>query len=318
MFSIATRWIYEIRSANLIYMKNSFSTASDLLQSSPYPVPRKCLIFAEIGINHNGDMAITKSLIDMAKDAGCDAVKFQKRTLDIVYTPEVLATPRQSPWGTTTREQKAGLEFGKKEYDEIDAYCREKGIAWFASAWDIPSQEFLKQYDLPYNKIASAMATHLEFVECVAKEKKPTFLSVGMCSYEDVDKAVAILKKQGSPFVLMHTVSTYPSPEEDLNLRVMHELRQRYGVPVGYSGHESSVSPSVMAAVLGAVAIERHITLDRAMYGSDQAASLEKPGLESLVNQIRKIPTVLGDGVKKITPGEASVASKLRYWPTGA
>jgi len=298
-------------------MINPFPTAHDLLQSAPYPVPRKCLIFAEIGINHNGDLATTRALIDMAKTAGCDAVKFQKRTLDIVYTPEVLATPRQSPWGTTTREQKAGLEFGKKEYDAIDAYCREKGIAWFASAWDIPSQDFLKQYDLPYNKIASAMATHLEFVEHVAKEKKPTFLSVGMCSYEDVDKAVATLNKQDCPFVLMHTVSTYPSSEEDLNLRVIHELRQRYGVPTGYSGHEPSVSPSVMAAVLGAVVIERHITLDRAMYGSDQAASLEKIGLESMVAQIRKIPVVLGDGVKRITPAEVSVASKLRYWPVG-
>ena len=295
-------------------MSNPFPTCHDLLQTTPYPMPNHCLIFAEIGINHNGDLKITKALIDMAKAAGCDAVKFQKRTLDIVYTKEVLDTPRQSPWGTTTREQKAGLEFGKKEYDEIDAYCREAGIAWFASAWDIPSQEFLRQYDLPYNKIASAMATHPIFVECVASEKKPTFLSVGMCSYEDVDKAVAILKKHACPFVLMHTVSTYPSPEEDLNLSVMHELRQRYGVPVGYSGHEPSVSPSVMAAVIGAVAIERHITLDRAMYGSDQAASLEKAGLESMVNQIRKIPAVLGDGVKKITAGESSVASKLRYW----
>jgi len=296
-------------------MNIPFPTAHDLLQSSPYPLPKKCLIFAEIGINHNGDMAITKALIEMAKAAGCDAVKFQKRTLDIVYTAEVLATPRQSPWGTTTREQKAGLEFGKKQYDEIDAYCKANEIYWFASAWDIPSQEFLRPYGMPFNKIASAMATHLEFVEFVASEKKQTFLSVGMCSYEQVDAAVAILRKHDCPFALMHTVSTYPSPEEDINLRVMHELRSRYNVPVGYSGHEASVSPSVMAAMLGAVAVERHITLDRAMYGSDQAASLEKAGLESLVGQIRKIPIVLGDGVKRITPGEASVAGKLRYWP---
>ena len=295
-------------------MNAMFPNTADLLQTKPYPIPSKCLVFAEIGINHNGDIAIAKQLIDMAKDAGCDAVKFQKRTIEIVYPPDVLATPRQSPWGTTTKEQKEGLEFGKKEYDEIDAHCKQVGVPWFASAWDIPSQDFLKPYDLPFNKIASAMTTHLDFVAHVAAEGKPTFLSVGMCSWEDVDKAVAILKKHGCPFCLMHTVSTYPSPEEDLNLRVMHALRERYGVPVGYSGHEPSVSPSVMAAVLGAVAVERHITLDRAMYGSDQAASLEKSGLESMVAQIRKIPAVLGDGVKRVTAGEGSVAKKLRYW----
>ena len=281
-----------------------------------YNVPSHCLVFAEIGINHNGDMAITKQLIDMAVEAGCDAVKFQKRTIDIVYSPEVLAAPRQSPWGTTTKEQKEGLEFGKKEYDEINAYCRDKGIAWFASAWDIPSQEFLRAYNLPYNKIASAMATHLDFVEVVAAEKKPTFLSVGMCTYEDVDKTVAILRKHDCPFTIMHTVSTYPCAEEDLNLLVMQELKKRYGVPVGYSGHEVSVSPSLMAAALGASVIERHITLDRAMYGSDQAASLEKPGLETLVAQIRKLPEVFGDGVKRFSDAEKAVAGKLRYWPT--
>ena len=283
-----------------------------------YNVPSHCLVFAEIGINHNGDMAITKQLIDMAVEAGCDAVKFQKRTIDIVYSPEVLAAPRQSPWGTTTKEQKEGLEFGKKEYDEINAYCRDKGIAWFASAWDIPSQEFLRAYNLPYNKIASAMATHLDFVEVVAAEKKPTFLSVGMCTYEDVDKTVAILRKHDCPFTIMHTVSTYPCAEEDLNLLVMQELKKRYGVPVGYSGHEVSVSPSLMAAALGASVIERHITLDRAMYGSDQAASLEKPGLETLVAQIRKLPEVFGDGVKRFSDAEKAVAGKLRYWPTEA
>ena len=283
-----------------------------------YNVPSHCLVFAEIGINHNGDMAITKQLIDMAVEAGCDAVKFQKRTIDIVYSPEVLAAPRQSPWGTTTKEQKEGLEFGKKEYDEINAYCRDKGIAWFASAWDIPSQEFLRAYNLPYNKIASAMATHLDFVEVVAAEKKPTFLSVGMCTYEDVDKTVAILRKHDCPFTIMHTVSTYPCAEEDLNLLVMHELKKRYRVPVGYSGHEVSVSPSLMAAALGASVIERQITLDRAMYGSDQAASLEKPGLETLVAQIRKLPEVFGDGVKRFSDAEKAVAGKLRYWPTEA
>ena len=271
-------------------------------------------IIAEIGINHNGDIELAKRLIDLAKQSGCDAVKFQKRTIDIVNPPAVLDAPRESPWGTTTRQQKEGLEFGLSQYQEIDRHCREQGIEWFASAWDLESQKFLRQFNLKHNKIASAMLTHAEFVEAVATERKPTFLSVGMATWEEVDKAVGILKKHDCPTTILHTVSTYPCAEEELNLQMIPELKKRYGLPVGYSGHEASVSPSVVAAVLGAVAIERHITFDRAMYGSDQAASLEKAGLESMVAQIRKIPVVLGDGVKRITPGEASVAKKLRYW----
>ncbi len=271
-------------------------------------------IIAEIGINHNGDMAITKQLIDMAKMAGCDAVKFQKRTIDIVYTPELLASHRESPWGTTQRAQKEGLEFGKKEYDEIDQYCKKSGIEWFASAWDIPSQHFLKQYNLKHNKIASAMITNKPFLEEVATEKKMTFVSTGMSTYEDIDAAVSIFKKHSCPITLMHTVSTYPSKEEELNLLMIKTLQERYHLPVGYSGHEASVSPSVVAVMLGAVAIERHITLDRSMYGSDQAASLEKDGLERLVGMIRKIPIILGDGVKKFDDREQQVAKKLRYW----
>lgn len=271
-------------------------------------------IIAEIGINHNGDIQLAKRLIDLAKQSGCDAVKFQKRTIDIVYPQAVLEVPRESPWGTTTRQQKEGLEFGLPEYQEIDRYCREQDIEWFASAWDLESQKFLRQFNLKHNKIASAMLTHADFVEAVAAERKPTFLSVGMATWEEVDKAVAILKKHDCPTVILHTVSTYPCAEEELNLQMIPELKKRYGLPVGYSGHESSVSPSVVAAVLGAVAIERHITFDRAMYGSDQAASLEKSGLESMVAQIRKIPVVLGDGVKRVTPAEAVVAKKLRYW----
>lgn len=274
----------------------------------------KTFIIAEIGINHNGDIEITKQLIDMAKKSGCDAVKFQKRTIDIVYTPEVLAQLRESPWGTTQRQQKEGLEFGKKEYDIIDRYCREIGIEWFASAWDIPSQHFLKQYNLKYNKIASAMLTHIEFLEEVAVEQRHTFVSTGMATYNDIDAAVAIFKKHNCPFTLMHTVSTYPSKEDELNLLVIQELQKKYGVPVGYSGHESSVSPSLAAVMLGAVAIERHVTLDRAMYGSDQSASLEREGLERLIGMIRKIPMVLGDGIKKFDEREQSVAKKLRYW----
>lgn len=279
-----------------------------------FDLPARVFVIAEIGINHNGDLDIAKRLIDMAKRCDCDAVKFQKRTIDVVYTKEVLDAPRESPWGTTQRQQKEGLEFGEKQYDEIDAYCKSVGIEWFASAWDVPSQKFLRKYDARHNKVASAMVTHPDFLEAVAEERKPTFLSTGMCSYEEVDRAVAIFKKHNCPVVLLHTVSEYPAPEDVLNIACMHALRSRYGVPVGYSGHEASVSPSVIAAAQGAVAVERHITLDRAMYGSDQAASLEEAGLRDMVAMIRKIPVVLGDGEKRITSKEVTVASKLRYW----
>lgn len=271
-------------------------------------------IIAEIGINHNGDINIAKQLIDMAKNAGCDAVKFQKRTLDIVYDAEMLSSFRESPWGTTQREQKEGLEFGKEEYDIIDSYCKEVGIEWFASAWDVPSQHFLRQYKCKYNKVASAMLTHHELLEEIASEGMMTFVSTGMSTYEDIDEAVAIFKKHNCPITLMHTHSTYPSKEEDLNLLVIRALADRYDVPVGYSGHEASVSPSLIAVMTGATVIERHITLDRAMYGSDQSASLEAEGLNRMVSMIRKIPVVLGDGVKKYEADEKKISDKLRYW----
>ena len=250
----------------------------------------------------------------MAASAGCDAVKFQKRTIDIVYSADILKTPRDSPWGKTTRAQKEALEFGKSDYDTIDAYCKEIGIIWLASAWDFESQLFLQQYNLPYNKVASAMATHIRLLELIASEKKHTFLSVGMCTYDDIDIAVQIFRDTECPLTLMHTVSSYPSSEEELNLLAMQQLRERYGLPVGYSGHEVSVSPSLIAATLGATVLERHITLDRAMYGSDQSASLERRGLETLVSQVRRLPLILGDGVKRITEDENLVAKKLRYW----
>jgi N-acetylneuraminate synthase len=206
------------------------------------------------------------------------------------------------------------LEFSKKEYDEIDTYCGMIGIDWFASAWDVPSQEFLRQYNLKYNKIASPMIAHHKLLETVAKERKPTFISTGMSTYEQIDAAVEIFRRFDCPFVLMHSVSEYPTPEHSLNLRCINALHARYKCPVGYSGHEVTMIPGVLAAVMGAVAIERHITLDRAMYGSDQAASLEKRGLELLVSYIRTIPIVMGDGVKHITPAELANAKKLRYW----
>lgn len=292
----------------------NFDFLANQTEIRPLQVGSHVYVIAEIGINHNGSLDLAKLLIDMAKRAGCDAVKFQKRTIDIVYTPETLAQSRESPWGTTQREQKEGLEFNEAQYDEIDAYCRKVKIDWFASAWDIPSQRFLRKYDCKYNKIASALLTHIEFLEEVAGEGRPTFISTGMSDYADIDRAVNIFRRHDCPFILMHSVSTYPSPEEDLNLRCIPVLGERYGCPVGYSGHESSVSPSVIAAMMGACAVERHITLNRAMYGSDQAASLEERGLETMVAQLRKIPVVLGDGVKRITGGEAVVAKKLRYW----
>lgn len=271
-------------------------------------------IIAEIGINHNGDMEIAKKLIDMAKEGGCDAVKFQKRTINLVYPEAVLNTPRESPWGTTTRQQKEGLEFGLKEYREIDAYCREKGVEWFASAWDVEAQKFLRPFNLKHNKVASAMLTHRAFLECVADEKKPTFLSTGMCTLEQLDGVVELFRAKKCPFTLMHTVSVYPCPEDQLNLACIETLRQRYKVPVGYSGHEVSPIPSIVAAGMGAVVIERHITLDRAMYGSDQAASLEKRGLEIMVSGIRSAEASFGDGRKVYSEAEYGVAKKLRYW----
>ena len=271
-------------------------------------------IIAELGINHNGDLDIAKKLIDIAKNAGCNAVKFQKRTIDIVYTKEFLDSPRQSPWGKTQRDQKEGLEFGQAAYEEIDRYCKEKDILWFASAWDTESQKFLRQFDLPHNKIASPMLTHIPLLDMVASEKKHAFISTGMSDFDQIDRAVSIFKKANCPFTLLHCVSTYPCADEACNLNLIPLLKERYRCPVGYSGHEVGVLPSVLAALLGAVAIERHITLDRAMYGSDQSASLEKRGLELLVRDSRLISTLLGDGQKRVTEAELKNQKNLRYF----
>lgn len=270
-------------------------------------------ITAEIGINHNGDLNIAKQLIDLAKFAGCDAVKFQKRTIEKVYSKETLDSPRESPWGTTTREQKLGLEFNKSSYDEIDRYCKEKNISWYASAWDIDSQQFLKNYNLKYNKIASAMLTNYELLKMVAEEKKHTFISTGMSTMEEIGKAVEIFRSHNCPFELQHSNSSYPMKEEEANLRCIQTLKKEFNCNVGYSGHESGgYLICVTAAVLGATSIERHITIDRAMYGSDQAASLEPNGLIRLVRDVRTIDKILGDGVKRIWPSEIPVLKKLR------
>jgi N-acetylneuraminate synthase len=274
----------------------------------------KIFIIAEIGINHNGDMKIAKQLIDMAKDAGCDAVKFQKRDLNIVYSKEELNSDRESPWGGKFIDQKKGLEFQKPEFDEINKYCKDIDIEWFASAWDSNSLKFLDQYNLKYNKIASALITHKEFLNDVAKRKKYTFISTGMSTYQMIDDAVEIFKKNDCLFELMHCVSAYPCPEEILNLNIIERLKQKYNCKVGYSGHEAGVVPSVVAATYGISSLERHITLDRSMYGSDQAASLAEPGLRNLVNSVKKVSVVKGSLDKKIFDQEIPVAKKLRYW----
>ena len=269
-------------------------------------------IIAEIGINHNGDMNIVKKLIDTAVDAGCDAVKFQKRNIEIVYSKDLLDTPRESPWGKTQRDQKNGLELSLENYLEIQLYCKEKKIDWFASAWDIESQNFLRQFNCLYNKVASAMIVSEEYLKEVASEKRHTFISTGMSNMDQIKTAVEIFKKNNCSFELMHTVSTYPMPDSDANLLCIPMLKNEFKCNVGYSGHETGLAISYAAVALGATSIERHITLDRTMYGSDQAASIEPHGLRQLVGAIRKIEISLGDGVKKTTKGEIEVAEKLR------
>jgi len=269
-------------------------------------------LIAEIGINHNGDIDIAKQLIDVAANAGADAVKFQKRTIDLVYAKEFLYSQRESPWGKTQHDQKMGLEFGVKEYRDIDDYCRKKGIEWFASAWDLESQKFLRQFNLKYNKIASAMIVYEDLLREVASEKKYTLISTGMSTVKDIDRAVDIFKTAGCPFELMHCVSTYPMDDEDANLNRIMALRNRYGCKVGYSGHEVGLAVSYAAAALGITSLERHITLDRAMYGSDQAASIEPAGFTQLVGAVRKIQKAMGNGDIEIHPKEVPIAKKLR------
>jgi len=274
-------------------------------------------IVAEIGINHNGSMSICKELIDVAVDSGCDAVKFQKRDVNEVYTQEFLDSHRESPWGVTQREQKMGLEFDADEYQEIESYCKKKNIEWFASAWDVNSQKFLRQFNSKYNKVASAMIVHTELLKEIASEGKHTFISTGMTTYDDIDKAVDVFKKANCSFELMHTVSTYPMKDEDANLNMINTLRDRYQCDIGYSGHEVGLAVSYAAAALNITSLERHITLDRAMYGSDQSASVEQGGFQNLVGAVRKIEKAMGDGVKRTYEAEAPIAENLRqhlYW----
>jgi len=273
---------------------------------------KKIKIIAEIGINHNGDLNIAKKLIDAAKKAGADAVKFQKRTIDLVYSKEELASIRESPWGNTFRKQKEGLEFGKKEYTEIYRYCKKLKINWFASAWDLKSQKFLKKFDCKYNKIASAMIIFKPLLETIAAEKKKTFISTGMSDKKNIEDAVNIFKKNNCPYELMHCVSTYPMANEDANLMRIQSLKKNFNCDVGYSGHEVGLTISYAASAMGITSLERHITLDRVMYGSDQAASLEPSGLKRMVRDVRDVVAILGDGKKQIWDSEIPVRKKLR------
>ena len=270
-------------------------------------------LIAEIGINHNGSLDLAKQLIDSAAEAGFDAVKFQKRTINKVYTEDFLDGARESPWGTTQREQKEGLEFGLSEYKEIDRYCRERDIAWTASSWDLEALEFIQGFNVSVNKVASAMLGQAQFLREIVAEEKKTFVSTGMATLEEIDEVVNLFVQGNCPIELMHCNSTYPMKEEDANLLCIPMLKARYGCDVGYSGHETSlIKVCVTAVTLGATSLERHITLDRAMYGSDQSASIEAPALESFVDAVRHIPVIMGSGEKKISSDEMVIRKKLR------
>ena len=257
-------------------------------------------------------MSICKELIDIAVESNSNAVKFQKRDIDQVYTQEFLNSPRESQWGTTQRDQKLGLEFSADEYQEIEDYCKAIGIEWFASAWDTNSQKFLRQFKSKYNKVASAMIVHIKLLKEIASEGKHTFISTGMTTYDDIEAAVNIFREAGCSFELMHTISTYPMKEENANLRMINTLREKFKCDVGYSGHEVGLAISNAAAALGISSLERHITLDRAMYGSDQSASLEPSGFKQLIGAVRKIEIAMGDGIKKVVVDEIPIAENLR------
>jgi N-acetylneuraminate synthase len=269
-----------------------------------------CYIVAEIGINHNGDVELAKTLIEMADAAGCNAVKFQKRTIDVVYTTEELAKPRENPFGPTNGDLKRGLEFGPEQYREIDRFCREIGIAWFASCWDEASVDFIDQFRPPCFKIASASLTDDNLLRHHRAKGRPIILSTGMSTLEEIDHAVDVLGKDD--LIVLHATSTYPSNYDELNLKVIPELRKRYGVPAGYSGHETGIASSSAAVAMGACVVERHVTMERSMWGSDQAASLGPSGITRLVRDIRLVEMAMGDGVKRVFESEKPILRKLR------
>ena len=270
-------------------------------------------ITAEIGINHNGSIVLAKKLIDVAVSAGCDAVKFQKRTVNKVYSKELLDSPRESPWGTTQRKQKEGLEFSLEQYKKIDKYCKRKKIQWYVSCWDIDSQIQMRKFKTKYNKVASAMLTHHKLLEVIAEEKKYTFISTGMSTMREIEKAVKIFRKHKCPFELMHAHSSYPMPNNEANLKLIPALTKKFKCKVGYSGHEQGTTDvTIPAVMMGATSIERHITLNRTWYGHDQIASLGPSGLTRVVGFIRTIDSIMGDGKKRIWESEIPNMKKLR------
>jgi len=276
---------------------------------------RKPYLIAEIGINHNGSINLAKKLIDLAKKYNFDSVKFQKRDPNICVPEHQKNQIRNTPWGNITYlDYKKKIEFGYKEFKLINDYCKKIKIDWFCSPWDSNSVKFLKKFKTKYNKVASAMLTNTVLLKMIAKEKKLTFISTGMSETKDINTALNIFKKSKCDFVLMHCVSTYPCPENELNLNVIDTFKKKYKCKVGYSGHETTVSPSIAAWFLGADYIERHITLDRSMYGTDQAASLSEPGIREMTTMLSKFPEILGDGKKTISKAEKNLIKKFRYW----
>ncbi len=276
---------------------------------------KKPYLIAEIGINHNGSINLAKQLILLAKKYNFDCVKFQKRDLNICIPEHQKNIFRDTPWGNITYfDYKKKIEFSITDYKKIDRFCKKIGIDWFASSWDQNSQKQMRIFNFKYNKIASAMITNTPFLEMVAKERKKTFISTGMCNIKTIEKAVRIFKKNKCQFVIMHCVSTYPCPEDQLNLNLINTYKKKFKCNVGYSGHESTVSPSIVAVMMGATVLERHITLNRSMWGTDQSASLQAEGLRNLTSVIEKIPLILGDGVKKFGKEEKKISKKFRYW----
>ena len=269
-----------------------------------------CFIIGEIGINHNGDVNLAKKLIKIAHDFGVDAVKFQKRTVDKVYTQHELEMERPNPFGNTNGDLKRGLEFGFDEYKEIDEYCKKLSILWFASCWDMESVDFIEQFNPPCHKIASACLTDDDLILYIKSKGRPILLATGMSTQEQIDHAISLLGQDN--LILMHCTSTYPSSEAELNLNVIPNYIKRYDCPIGYSGHERGVFPSVLAASMGACAVERHITTDRTLWGSDHPASLEPDGLRRLVRDIRLLNTIKGDGKKVVYDSELPIIKKLR------
>ena len=270
-------------------------------------------VTAEIGTNHMGDVKIAKKLIDVAKEAGCNAVKFQKKSVEKIYSKEFLDSKLESPWGTTQREMRTYREFDMKQFSEIDKYCKKKKIFWFASCWDIDSQIQMRKFKTKYNKVASAMLTHKKLLKTIAEEKKYTFIATGMSSLKDIDNAIKIFKKFKCPFELMHCHSAYPMPVNEANLKLIPFLKKKFKCDVGYSGHETSATNvSIPAVMLGATSVERHITLDRTMYGNDQSASLEPEGVKRLVRDIKIMDKILGNGKKQVWKSEIPAQKKLR------